>query len=116
MVHYYRENKRLRQYLIDRNKSALYEQVATIHQKAAISFIRQSDAEQYGTATPLKLAESMLREEEAFFVFMGDDLLYNPNGISESAKMVKLINETGAAAVATCVRKPAGKRALINMG
>ncbi len=106
MVHYYRENNRLRQYLTDRNKAALYNQVAAIHQKATIRFIRQSDAEQYGTATPLKLAESMLREEEAFFVFMGDDLLYNPSGISESAKMIKLIHETGASAVATCVRKP----------
>lgn len=106
LIHFYRENQRLQRYLEAHHKVALYDHVAPLHQKANFHFIKQSDAEQYGTAVPLKLARSMLEKEEAFFVFMGDDLLYNADGKSESAAMLSLMEKTQAVAVATCVEKP----------
>lgn len=106
LIHYYRENQRLFNYLADRNKTSLYDQVAKLHKKATFHFIKQSDSEQYGTAVPLKLAQSLLQADDAFFVFMGDDLMYNSNGISEAAAMIQLMEKSHAVAVATCVEKP----------
>ena len=107
LIHYYRENQRLLRYLTARNKTSLYDQVAEQHQKATFHFIHQKDTEQYGTAVPLKLAQPMLQDEEAFFVFMGDDLVFNADGYAESAAMIQLMEATQAIAVATCVKKPA---------
>lgn len=106
LLHYYRENRRLYHYLEKHNKLALYDQVQAIHQKAIFHFIVQPDTAEYGTAVPLKLAESLLKDEEAFFVYMGDDFLYHPDGHSESKQMLTLMESTGVSAVATCVKKP----------
>ncbi len=106
LIHYYRKNQRLYNYLADRNKISLYDQVVKLHQKATFHFIKQSDSEQYGTAVPLKLAQSLLQADDAFFVFMGDDLMYNSDGSSEAAAMIELMEKTQAVAVATCVEKP----------
>ena len=106
LFHYYRENERLRQYLIHHQKESLYQEVATLHQKANFHFITQNDSDAYGTAVPLKLAQPLLEQEEAFFVFMGDDFLYNTNGTSESNAMLQTMQTANATAVTTCVRKP----------
>ncbi len=106
LIHYYRENKRLFRYLKNRHKVALYDQVAQLHQQAKFTFIRQPDSAAYGTATPVQLAEKMLKNEKAFFVFMGDDFLFNANGFSESEAMLKLFEKSHGAGVITCVEKP----------
>jgi len=106
LLHYYRENKRLRSYLKSHHKNDLCDQVSKLHQKAKFSFIKQADNEVYGTATPLKLAQSHLKNESAFFVFMGDDFLFGGKEHSESAKMQELFFASKAHGLITCISKP----------
>ncbi len=106
LLHYYRENRRLYGYLKARGKLSLYDQVSDLHTKAKFTFIRQPDNAPYGTAVPVQFAKEYLVNEEAFFVFMGDDFLFNANGFSESKAMLELFNHSQAAGVMACVKKP----------
>jgi len=106
LLHYYRENKRLYQYLKSRHKLSLYSQVSDLHTKAKFTFIRQPDNAPYGTAVPVQFAKEHLLNEEAFFVFMGDDFLFNADGFSESKAMLQLFKDSGASGVMACVEKP----------
>jgi len=105
--HYYSENLRLYEYLKKMNKVTAYEQVDHIHQQVKFTFVKQPDNEQYGTAVPVKLCEDLLKNEEAFFVFMGDDFIYNSNGDSEATKMLELFEKNQVGGIATFVKKPA---------
>lgn len=106
VLHFYRENMRLEQYLERMKKTALYEKVENLHQKAKFHFVKQTDKDPYGTATPVKLAKDFVKDEEAFVVLMGDDLPYNADGSSEVAKMIAHLNETNADALATFIEQP----------
>ncbi len=105
VLHYYRENQRLHQYLKDNNKLELYELIKDLHTQANFRFIKQSDADDYGTAVPVQLAKEYLQDEEAFLVLMGDDFIYQPNGTSEVAAMIQTYEQSGAAALVTCIEK-----------
>jgi len=106
VLHFYRENQRLVKYLQDHQKTELYQQVEQLHTKAEFVFIRQPDAGLYGTAVPVKLAEQYLKEDEAFFVFMGDDFLFGQSQTSESQQMLELYKQSGAKGLMTCITKP----------
>jgi UTP--glucose-1-phosphate uridylyltransferase len=106
VLHYYRENQRLYQYLKKNNKLELYDSIKNIHQKANFHFIRQSDADDYGTAVPVQLAKEYLKDEAAFLVLMGDDFIYNHNGRSEVAAMIDTYEKSGASGLVTCIEKP----------
>lgn len=106
VLHFYRENPRLYNYLEKMGKGEMYAQVEHLHSKAKFTFVRQPDDMLYGTAIPVKLCREHLENEEAFFVFMGDDFLYNGDGKSEAAQMKNLIDESGASALATFIEKP----------
>ncbi|HNV44834.1 NTP transferase domain-containing protein [Candidatus Woesebacteria bacterium] len=105
VLHYYRENQRLHQYLKDNNKLELYDLIKDLHTKANFHFIKQSDADDYGTAVPVQLAKEYLQDEEAFLVLMGDDFIYRHNGTSEVAAMMQTYEQSGAAALVTCIEK-----------
>lgn len=104
--HFYMENKRLEQYLHDRGKPELYRFVEPVHNGVRYTFIKQPDASQYGTAVPVRLAQEQLESEDAFLVFMGDDLIYDPDGSSEAAAMIDIFETTGAVGLVTCIEKP----------
>ena len=87
-------------------KVQLYDKVANLHTKAKFTFIRQPDDAPYGTAVPVLFAKEHLINEEAFFVFMGDDFLFNANGFSESKAMLELFQNSQANGVMACVEKP----------
>lgn len=106
ILHYYRENQRLSKYLNEHGKQELYSQISKLHHKATFHFIRQSDKDTYGTATPLKLARQHLENEPAFFVYMGDDFLFNPKGESESKKMLELFTQSQSSGLVTCLTRP----------
>ncbi|MEX0895763.1 MAG: sugar phosphate nucleotidyltransferase [Patescibacteria group bacterium] len=106
LVHFYRENERLKSYLERMGKSEQYAAVAQLHTQAQFQFVKQSDDEIYGTATPVKLAQEYVQNEEAFLVFMGDDCIYNPDGSSEAARMMELFSAADATGLATCISKP----------
>lgn len=105
-IHYFRENPRLKTYLEKKGKGDLYNKVEELHQRAKIIFVKQADEDQYGTATPVKLAKEHLKDEEAFVVLMGDDIPYNADGSSEVTRMIEHLNKTGAKALATFVEQP----------
>ncbi len=105
ILHFYRENKRLEQYLLRRGKQNLYERIVPLHQKVHFSFVRQPDDSLYGTAVPVSLAREHLQNEEAFLVFMGDDFIYNHNGASETAAMIETFHHAKATALTTCLPK-----------
>jgi UTP--glucose-1-phosphate uridylyltransferase len=106
ILHYYSENARLREYLEKMGKLDAYQSVSTLHSKARFTFVRQSDEDQYGTAVPVRLCREYLQDEEAFFVYMGDDFMYNSSGVSEAAEMKKLFELSGASGVATFIERP----------
>ena len=106
VLHYYRENERLHQYLKKNNKSELYESIKNLHQQANFHFVKQSDTDDYGTAVPVQLAKEYLQNEEAFLVLMGDDFIYNHNEQSEVAGMIETFTKSGAKGLVTCIKKP----------
>lgn len=105
-LHYFRENPRLKAYLEAKGKAEVYDQIEELHQRVKITFVKQSDEDQYGTAIPVKLAKQYLQDEEAFVVLMGDDIPYNADGSSEVARMIEHLETTGAKALATFVEQP----------
>lgn len=106
LIHYFRENKRLEAYLTSKGKQAEYTELAHLHAKAEFHFIKQPDTDPYGTATPLLLAQPMLKDEPAFFVVTGDDCIYFPDGRSASTEMAAEFARMGAAGAVTCIAKP----------
>jgi UTP--glucose-1-phosphate uridylyltransferase len=106
VLHYYRENDRLFQYLKKNNKLELYDQIKNLHQQANFHFVKQSDDDDYGTAVPVQLAKEYLQNEEAFLVLMGDDFIYNYDGHSEVAAMIDTFSRSGAKGLVTCIEKP----------
>jgi len=106
ILHYFRENNRLKEYLERMNKSHLYDEVKELHEKADFHFVRQVDSDPYGSATPVKLAQEYLKDEESFIVLMGDDIPYNADGTSEVSLMMDHLEKTGANALATFVEQP----------
>jgi len=105
ILHYYSENKRLERYLKKMKKLHLYDKVKDLPDKASFHFVLQKEADGYGTAVPVKLAQQYLEKEEAFVVLMGDDIPYNSDGSSETKKMIETINRSGADALATFIEQ-----------
>jgi len=106
LIHFYRENMRLKNYLERMHKSEQYAQVEKLHQKAEFHFVRQSDDDLYGTATPVKLAADYVKDEDAFLVLMGDDFIYNADGSSETERMIHTFSDAQATGLACCIAKP----------
>jgi UTP--glucose-1-phosphate uridylyltransferase len=106
ILHYFRENRRLKEYLEKMNKAHLYDEVKELHEKADFHFVKQTDSDPYGSATPVKLAEEYLKDEESFVVLMGDDIPYNADGTSEVSLMLNHLEKTGDHALATFVEQP----------
>ncbi|MFZ5376155.1 MAG: UTP--glucose-1-phosphate uridylyltransferase [Patescibacteria group bacterium] len=106
VLHFYRTNQRLNDYLNRTGKSHKHLELEKIETQARYQFVKQYDTDQYGTAVPLKLAKSLIQDEEAFLVLMGDDFLYNPDGQSEVAKMIEHFEKSQADGLVTCITKP----------
>lgn len=106
IMHYYRENARLYEYLKKFNKIHLYEQIAHLHEQASFHFVKQKDSDPYGTAVPVLLAKDYVKDEEAFLVLMGDDFIYHSAGKSFVRDMIDVYEKSGAKALLTCVEKP----------
>lgn len=106
VLHYYRENERLHQYLKNNNKLELYDSIKNLHQQANFYFVKQKDTDDYGTAVPVQLAKEYLQNEEAFLVLMGDDFIYNHQGQSEVTAMIDTFEKSQAKGLVTCIEKP----------
>lgn len=106
ILHFYRENKRLKKYLENMNKAHLYDEVKNLPEKANFHFVKQADKDLYGTAIPVSLAREHLKNEEAFFVLMGDDIPYHADNTSEAEEMLKTLKKSGTKNLASFVEQP----------
>lgn len=106
VLHFYRENERLHEYLEKNQKLGLYSEISKLHTKANFHFVKQKDSDPYGTAVPVILAKDYVKDEEAFLVLMGDDFLYQSGQKSEVASMINFFEKSGAKGLVTCVEKP----------
>ena len=105
VLHFYRENRRLYEYLERMHKIQLYDQISNIHSKAKFHFVKQTDHDPYGTAVPVILAKDFVKDEEAFLVLMGDDFIYKAGQSSEVKRMIETFEVSQANALITCIEK-----------
>lgn len=93
---YYSPNETLERYLVESGKEALLPLVRPADD-VQFHFIEQPNEGKYGTAIPVALAMSELATGEGAAVLMGDDFIYNPNGESETARLLAAAGENGSA-------------------
>lgn len=104
--HFYTESMEVKSYLKRMGKMDKYPQLEKLHTKTKFTFVEQKPSDPYGTATPLSLVKDYVIDEEAFFMFMGDNFIYNPDGSSEAVKMIDLFSKSQATSLAGFISKP----------
>lgn len=84
---YYSANDRLEEMLKQKGKDGLLTTVAAPHD-VTMRYVVQPDGGRYGTAVPVGLASRYIGENESALVLMGDDFIWNPDGSSETARLI----------------------------
>lgn len=84
---YYRSNIQLNDYLKREGKEDRLPLIAPIPD-VKFHFVMQSSQGKYGTAVPVALAADYLAKDESVVVLMGDDFIYNADGLSEVARLL----------------------------
>ena len=92
---YYRSNLDLKDYLIRNGKENMLPLIAPL-EGVKLHFIVQPSYGKYGTAIPVALVASQVPEDESVVVLMGDDFIYNPDGSSETARLIAAAGEQSA--------------------
>lgn len=85
---YYGQNKQLEQYLETKGKTS---ELESIQPPKGLSFhyVQQDlNRQRYGTTVPVWLCSEFIEPDEHALVMMGDDFIYNPDGISEGARLI----------------------------
>lgn len=99
---YYSPDTKIYKYLERFNKTERYESVKNLHTKAKFTFLTQDTINgDYGTAVPVRLAEEVMKDEDAFLVFNSDDPMYHVDGTSEAAQMIEYFIAADAQGLAT---------------
>jgi len=106
LSHFYSESNEVKAYLQRMSKMDKYPELEKLHTKAKFTFVEQKPSDPYGTATPLNLVKDYVKDEDAFFMYMGDNFIYNPDGSSEAAKMMDLFSNSRAKSLAGFISKP----------
>ncbi len=101
LQNYYRSNITLNDYLRRKGKMDLLDMVAPI--TATLHFVTQPSYGKYGTAVPVALAADYLQDGESAVVLMGDDFIYNADGSSEVARLIKATPEGSCSLLAASV-------------
>ncbi|MCL2094538.1 sugar phosphate nucleotidyltransferase [Candidatus Saccharibacteria bacterium] len=84
---YYGRNEPLEKHLIAQGKEDRIAALNTVPEGVRLHFIEQPDDGRYGTAVPVAIVVEEAQLEGPTFVFMGDDFLWNKEGVSEAARM-----------------------------
>ena len=106
LSHFYSESNEVKAYLQRMSKMDKYPELEKLHTKAKFTFVEQKPSDPYGTATPLNLVKDYVKDEDAFFMYMGDNFIYNPDGSFEAAKMMDLFSNSRAKSLAGFISKP----------
>lgn len=89
---YLQPPKSLEKHLKDHGKLEVNRHYLREFDGIKFTFICVDESLPYGTYNTLLSARKYLEKLDAFVVFVGDDFVYNPNGSSEAAKLIKLMN------------------------
>lgn len=92
---YYGRNQVLETYLQSQGKDALLSLIQP--PKVRFHYIEQDTGETqlYGTAVPVWLCRDFIQEDEHVLILGGDDVVYNPDGVSEVKRLIDLVADTG---------------------
>ena len=100
---YYEENAKLKDYLIAHGKGDKVALTDTSREGLTLHFYAQKDVDQrYGNAEPVAQVVEEFNINEPCMVLMGDDFVYNKDGSSDLARLMKLVkNEDDSAMLAS---------------
>jgi UTP--glucose-1-phosphate uridylyltransferase len=93
---YYGDNEAIYKHLEAKGKTKELEGLKQISTKANFHFVVQPPSLPYGTAVPVMLCEQYVEPGEQVLVIMGDQFVYNKDGSSEVAHLLKQVGESGA--------------------
>ena len=99
---YYEENTKLNNYLIARGKEDKLTLTDTSREGLTLHFYAQKNVdERYGSAEPVAQVVEEFGINESCVILMGDDFVYNKDGSSDLARLMKLVeNEDDSAMLA----------------
>lgn len=96
---YYKDNLALNQYLIERGKEDRLKLAKTLPEDVKIHYTVQDPSGKYGTAVPVAMVIEEYSIDEPVIVFMGDDILWNPNGPSSAEILSSVIKNRSESAI-----------------
>lgn len=94
---YYRSNIQLNDYLRRKGKADMLPIVAPMA-GANIHFVTQSSSGGYGTSIPVGLCSDYIDDDESAVVIMGDQFFWRDDNGSNTADLIKLIEDAGVSA------------------
>jgi UTP--glucose-1-phosphate uridylyltransferase len=100
---FYDDNSALNDYLIRSGKSDKLPLVAPLAD-VTLRYVRQPAEGNYGTAVPVALAADYINAGESAVVLMGDDFIWNKDGSSEIARLIKATPHGGCSLLAAQVK------------
>ncbi|MDQ5953555.1 MAG: UTP--glucose-phosphate uridylyltransferase, partial [Patescibacteria group bacterium] len=95
---YYGHNASLEKYLKYQNK---HDFLPLIEPPKGVTFayVEQAQSGKYGTAVPVSLASHFVEDDEQVLILMGDDFVWNKDGSSELARLIKSVKNNDEAAM-----------------
>lgn len=96
---FYQNNVALDQYLIERGKEDRLELARTLPDNVKIHYIQQDPSGKYGTAVPIAMVVEEYNINEPVLVFMGDDFVWNPEGISAADSLLEAVKSDSESAI-----------------
>lgn len=96
---YYKDNLALNQYLTERGKEDRLKLAKTLPDDVKIHYTVQNPSGKYGTAVPIAMVIEEYNIDEPVIVFMGDDILWNPNGPSSAEILSSVIKNRSESAI-----------------
>lgn len=94
---YYQRNQQLEDYLVANGKQQMLDVVKPLTD-VNFHFIEQdvTAGAPYGTTIPVWLCRDIIEADEQFLVLMGDDFIYNPDGSSETKRLIENVTSSNA--------------------
>ena len=96
---FYQDNDALNRYLTERGKTDSLKLAKTLPDHVHIHYVTQDPAGKYGTAVPVALAVLEYDINEPVLVFMGDDFIWNPGGVSASESLLNAVQNDQESAI-----------------
>lgn len=97
---YYEDNQKLNKYLVARGKGDKVELADTTRDGLTLHFYCQKNVdERYGSAEPVAQVVDEYGIKESCVVLMGDDFIYNKDGSSDLARLMKLVKSKDESAM-----------------